>query len=106
MTTQKRACTPPSATTTCRRCETSSLCAALLPLELNYCDPDFGSALQVAVLCDNMTAAGILLDTGANPWASNGFTEPQTSVIQTGNRDMFTRTCEKTVLGDSSTVLF
>lgn len=74
-------------------------------LELNYCDPDFGSALQVAVLCDNMTAAGILLDAGANPWASNGFTEPQTSAIetaiQTGNRDMFTRMCEKTVLGDS-----
>ncbi|KAK1253048.1 hypothetical protein MKX08_004235 [Trichoderma sp. CBMAI-0020] len=80
------------------------LCGTIA-LELNYCDPDFGSALQVAVLCDNMTAAGILLDAGANPWASNGFTEPQTSAmetaIQTGNRDMFTRMCEKTVLGYS-----
>ncbi|KAK4076547.1 uncharacterized protein Triagg1_4150 [Trichoderma aggressivum f. europaeum] len=80
------------------------LCGTL-DLELNYCDPDFGSALQVAVLCDNMAAAGILLDAGANPWASNDFTEPQTSAIetaiQTGNRDIFTRICEKTGLGGS-----
>ncbi|KAG8408667.1 hypothetical protein J3458_019687 [Metarhizium acridum] len=72
-------------------------------LDLNYCDPDFGSALQVAVLCVNMTAAGLLLDAGANPWAFNGSTEPQTSAldmaIQTGNRDMFTRICEKMALG-------
>jgi hypothetical protein len=74
-------------------------------LELNYCETDFGSALQVAVLCDNMTAADILLDAGASPWDFNGSTEPQTSAIetaiQTGNRDMFTRMCGNMVLGDN-----
>ncbi|KAF5120833.1 Ankyrin-3 [Metarhizium anisopliae] len=76
-------------------------------LDLNYCDLDFGSALQVAVLCDNMTAVGILLDAGASPWAFNGSTEPQTSAldaaIQTGNRDMFTRICENMTLGIDKT---
>ncbi|KAG6006480.1 hypothetical protein E4U21_007024 [Claviceps maximensis] len=70
--------------------------------ELNYCDPEFGSALQVAVLCDNMTAVGILLHAGTNPFVFHGSTEPQTSAldvaIQKGNHDIFTRICESLCL--------
>ncbi|KHN95171.1 ankyrin [Metarhizium album ARSEF 1941] len=93
----------------CVRDKDMSKLRELLPLrrtgelDLNHCDLDFGSALQVAVPCVNMTAAGILLDAGANPWAFNSSAEPQTSAldmaIQTGNRDMFTRICEKMASG-------
>lgn len=71
-------------------------------LDLDYCDLEFGSALRVAVLCDNLAAADTLLSAGANPWVFSGSCEPQISApdvaIQTGNRDIFIHICEKSVL--------
>lgn len=69
----------------------SSTCSAD---ELDYYKgSDFGTPLQVAVLCDNPVAVGVLLDAGADPVAEISGVEPPTSAlkvaIETGNRDIF-----------------
>lgn len=70
----------------------TSLCSAQ---ELEYEDPDFGSPLQVAVLCDNLVAVGVLLDAGADPLAINPGEETPTSAfnlaIRSGKRDILQR---------------
>lgn len=53
-------------------------------LDLNYCDLHFGSALQVAILCNNMTAVDILIDAGASPWVCHGSIEPKTTAMDVG----------------------
>lgn len=45
---------------------------------INYCDAQFGSALQLAVNCDDMTL-DILLEAGASSWETNGFSHPEIS---------------------------
>lgn len=71
---------------------------------INHCDAAFGSALELAVRCDDVTAVDILLEAGAKPWATSGFSHPETSpliaAIETGNSFLFRRLCRYARLGD------
>lgn len=71
---------------------------------INHCDATFGSALDLAVRCDDVTAVDILLEAGAKPWATSGFSHPETSpliaAIESGNSFLFPRLCRYARLGD------
>lgn len=79
------------------------LAVAAAGLEIDHFDFEFGTALNVAVRCNNHAAVGVLLDAGADLW--NGGTEVPTSPIVTaissGNIDIFSRLCEKLIQGAS-----
>ncbi|KAM3446381.1 hypothetical protein MY3296_009735 [Beauveria thailandica] len=80
------------------------LAVAASELEIDHFDSEFGTALNVAVRCNNYAAVHVLLDAGADLW--NGGTEVPTSPIVTaissGNIDVFSRFCEKLAQGASS----
>lgn len=74
-----------------------ALCASG-SLDINNWHPEFGSALELAVTLDDVTAVDILLAGGASPWTSSGFANPISSPIlaasETGNSFMFRRLCK------------
>lgn len=45
---------------------------------MNYRIPVFGSALELAVRCDDMAAVDILPEVEPEPWAASGFSRPET----------------------------
>ncbi|KAM3501934.1 hypothetical protein MY11210_009224 [Beauveria gryllotalpidicola] len=61
-------------------------------------------ALRLAVECDDVTALDILLEAGASPWETSGFSHPDISpmdaALQAGNSFLFQRLLRYTRLGD------
>lgn len=77
---------------------------------INYCDLSFGCALEFAVRCDDLTAVDILLEAGADPWASwassssHSYLEtsdsPIMAAVELGNSFLFHRLCKYGRPGD------
>ncbi|PMB72187.1 Ankyrin-1 [Beauveria bassiana] len=80
------------------------LAVAAAELEIDHFDSEFGTALNVAVRCDNHAAVDVLLDAGADLWkrGTEVPTSPVVTAISSGNIDIFSRFCEKLAQGGFS----
>ncbi|KAJ3487707.1 hypothetical protein NLG97_g6354 [Lecanicillium saksenae] len=80
------------------------LAVAAGELDMDHFDFEFGTALNVAVRCNNHAAVDILLDAGADLWegATDVPTSPIVTAISSGNIHVFSRFCEKLKHGGSS----
>ncbi|EGX89481.1 ankyrin repeat protein [Cordyceps militaris CM01] len=80
------------------------LAVAAAELEIDHFDCEFGTALNVAVRCDNHAAVDIFLDAGADLWkgGTEAPTSPIVTAISSGNINIFSRFCEKLAQGGSS----
>lgn len=74
-------------------------------MDINDCYPEFGSALQLAVMMNDVTAVDILLDGGSSPWATCASSHPPSSAmlaaIDAGSSFMLQRLCKYAKLGDN-----